>query len=72
MTSTALKQTAFRLTETDLDIIDRTTLKLGLTSRTEALRYILRRHADETGIDVPRRPKKPTPSKKSTKRKKKK
>lgn len=56
----ALKQTAFRLTEMDISIIDKTVKQLGLTSRTEALRYILRRYADETGV------------KKRTKRKRKK
>lgn len=42
-----LKQTAFRLTKMDISIIDEAVEQLGLTSRTEALRYILRRYADE-------------------------
>lgn len=49
------KQTAFRLNETDLAIIDAAVKKLGLSSRTEALRFVLRQYADKTNIKIPKR-----------------
>lgn len=39
-----MKQTAFRLNDLDIQILDETVKKYGLTNRTEALRYILREH----------------------------
>lgn len=39
-----MKQTAFRLNDVDIQILDSAVKKYGLTNRTEALRYILREH----------------------------
>lgn len=45
-----LKQTAFRLTDGDLDILDQVKEGMDYPTRTEALRYILRRFADQNDV----------------------
>lgn len=45
-----LKQTAFRLTEGDLDILDRVKDGLDYPTRTEALRHILRKFAEQNHV----------------------
>lgn len=47
-----LKLTAFRLGATDMAILDALRDKFGLRSRTEALRYAMRRTAEAEGVNV--------------------
>lgn len=52
MSEMAMKQTAFRLTDEDLAIIDAAKRKSGMLSRADALRYVLRFWADRAKVDV--------------------
>jgi hypothetical protein len=45
-----MKQTAFRLTEEDLAILDEAKRRAGLVSRTEAFRLVLREWARASGV----------------------
>jgi len=45
-----MKQTAFRLDEVDFRILDEVQQLLGASSRTDALRFILRSYARECGL----------------------
>jgi len=45
-----VKQTAFRLTQEDLAIIDAAKQRLGLADRTETLRYLLRQWPGSTAV----------------------
>lgn len=45
-----MKQTAFRLNDLDIQILDDAVKKYGLTNRTEALRYILREHRKRSEV----------------------
>jgi hypothetical protein len=58
-----MKQTAFRLTDTDLALLDTAQERIGLTSRTEALRYMIRQWAERSGVELPK-PKRTTTKKK--------
>ena len=49
-------QTAFRLTETDLALLDAAQEHAGLPYRVEALRYVLREWARMAGVDIPSPP----------------
>ncbi len=48
-----LTQTAFRLTDSDLAILDAAQSKIGLSTRVETLRFILRQWAESSGVEVP-------------------
>lgn len=52
-----VKQTAFRFTSDDLVLLDAIQAYLGMHSRTEALRVVLRGYARAEGIEIgkPRR-----------------
>ena len=41
------------MNESDFAILDEAQKRIGLTSRTETLRFLLRRWADENGLDLP-------------------
>ena len=47
-----MKQTAFRMTEEDLVILDEAKRRTGLHTRVDALRYLLRFWADKVKVDV--------------------
>jgi hypothetical protein len=47
-----VKQTAFRFTSDDLAVLDAILKHLGMHSRTEALRVVLRGYARAEGIEV--------------------
>jgi hypothetical protein len=47
-----MKQTAFRLTEEDLALLDEAKRRSGLLSRTEALRLVLREWARSVGFEL--------------------
>lgn len=49
-----LKLTSFRLADIDVAILDALRDKFGLRSRTDALRYAMRRTAEAEGVDVER------------------
>jgi len=46
-----MKQTAFRLTDEDLALIDAAKRKSGMLSRADALRYVLRFWAEAVGVE---------------------
>jgi hypothetical protein len=48
------KQTAFRFTDDDLAVLDAILEHLGMHSRTEALRVVLRGYARAEGIEIKR------------------
>ena len=52
MATMAMKQTAFRLTDEDLAILDAAKRKSGMLSRADALRYVLRFWAERAKVDV--------------------
>lgn len=52
MNGMAMKQTAFRLTDEDLAILDAAKRKSGMLSRADALRYVLRFWAERAKVDV--------------------
>jgi hypothetical protein len=54
MSATVLQ--GFRLTPTDIEILDYAQEQRALTSRTEALRYILRDWAEEVGFELKKPP----------------
>lgn len=45
-----LKQTAFRLDAEDFAILDEVKRRMGLAARSDALRYVLRQHAQQHGF----------------------
>lgn len=47
-----MRQTAFRLTETDLAIMDEVARRTGLHTRVDGLRYLLRFWAERSKVDV--------------------
>lgn len=47
-----LKQTAFRLTDEDLAILDEAKRRSGMLSRADALRFLLRYWAKRERVDV--------------------
>jgi hypothetical protein len=47
-----LKQTAFRLDVEDFAILDAVKHHMGFSSRSDALRYVLRDHARREGLDT--------------------
>lgn len=49
-----VKQTAFRLTEEDLALLEAARERAGVLSRTEALRYVLRVWARTEGVELKR------------------
>lgn len=49
-----MKQTAFRLTEEDIALLDAAKEHAGVLSRSEAFRYVLRAWARSEGIDLKR------------------
>lgn len=52
MGTMAMRQTAFRLTDEDLAILDAAKRKSGMLSRADALRYVLRFWAERAKVDV--------------------
>lgn len=47
-----MKQTAFRLTDEDVAILDEAQRRSGLITRSEALRLVLREWARASGVEV--------------------
>jgi predicted DNA-binding protein len=50
--ATMVKQTAFRFTEEDLDLLDAIQKHTGVSTRVDALRAVLRTYARAEGIEV--------------------
>lgn len=56
-----MKQTAFRLTDEDLAILDEAKRRSGMLSRADALRFLLRFWAERANVDVEALTRKPRP-----------
>jgi metal-responsive CopG/Arc/MetJ family transcriptional regulator len=52
-----LTQTAFRLAEEDIQILDAIKREMGFAARSDALRYALRQYARQHGLTVGKKPK---------------